>query len=47
MLTSCRQAAGVAAAPLGYSWHDIAAEFVWAVTGAEPSATRISPRALV
>ena len=47
MLTSCRQAAGVAATPRAYTWDNMAADFVRAVTGAEHSATRIGPRALV
>jgi len=39
--------AGLAATLRAYTWDDMAADFVRAVTGAEPSATRISPRALV
>ena len=47
MLTSCRQAAGVVAAPLGYSWHDIAAEFVWAVIGVDHLAAQLGLRTMI
>ena len=39
--------AGLATTLRAYTWDDMAADFVRAVTGAEPLATRISPRALV
>ncbi len=38
--------AGLATTLRAYTWDDMAADFVRAVTGAEPLATRISPRAL-
>ena len=36
--------AGLAAALRAYTWDDMAADFVRAVTGAEPPATRPDPR---